>query len=271
MNEKIGLIGTGMMGGALFRALSKVVSAQNIFLFDVFKEKAIDFAKELGGANVCTSAETLTENCDVIFLAVKPQHLEGLITDISSKELEQKLLVSIAAGVKIEKIKLLFEKNSCKPKRIIRLMPNLPATVGQAMIALCADEDASTDDVAFVKNLLSQAGLIEQVPEKLMDCVTGISGSGPAFVFMFIEALADAAVMCGMPRAQAYIYAAQTVKGSAAMLLETGKNPGMLKDAVCSPAGTTIAGVKALEDGAFRATTMNAVINATKRSEELGK
>ncbi len=271
MNEKIGLIGTGMMGGALFRAAAKVVSAQNIFLFDVCKEKAIDFAKELGGANICTDAKTLVKNCDVIFLAVKPQHLESLIKEIAIDSIEEKLFVSIAAGVKIEKIKYLFSNNSCSLKRIIRLMPNLPATVGQAMIALCADDTQSSDDVTLVKTILSQAGIVEQVPEKLMDCVTGISGSGPAFVFMFIEALADAAVLCGMPRTQAYIYAAQTVKGSAEMLLKTGNNPGMLKDAVCSPAGTTIAGVKALEDGAFRATTMNAVIKAAQRSEELGK
>ncbi len=271
MNEKIGLIGTGMMGGALFRAVAKVVSVQNIFLFDVSKEKAIDFAKELGGANICTSARTLSENCDVIFLAVKPQHLENLISEISGNHIENKLIVSIAAGVKTEKIKHMFNQNGSQIKRLIRLMPNLPATVGEAMIALCADENSQETDISLVKTLLSQSGVVEQVPEKLMDCVTGISGSGPAFVFMFIEALADAAVLCGMPRNQAYIYAAQTVRGSASMVLETGKNPAMLKDAVCSPAGTTIAGVKALEDGAFRAATMNAVINATKRSEELGK
>ena len=154
--------------------------------------------------------------------------------------------------------------------RFIRLMPNLPATVGEAMIALTCEDDISSEEVAEVKSILSKAGSVEQVPENLMDCVTGISGSGPAYGFIFIEALADAAVKLGMPRKQAYIYAAQTLKGAAAMVLETGRHPADLKDAVCSPAGTTIAGVAALEENGFRDAIIKAAVAATERSAELG-
>ena len=144
----------------------------------------------------------------------------------------------------IEKLK----KSALTVSRFIRLMPNLPATVGEAMIAMCGDEDISAEEKATVKALLAKAGTVEEVPEKLMDCVTGISGSGPAYGFMFIEALADAAVKLGMPRNQAYIYAAQTLKGAAAMVLETKQHPASLKDGVCSPGGTTIAAVEKLEE-----------------------
>ena len=147
----------------------------------------------------------------------------------------------------------------------------MPAQIGSGMTALCAMEGADSKNLQTVKTLLESTGRVEVVGEKLMNCVTGISGSGPAFVFMFIEALADAAVLNGMPRAQAYTYAAQTVYGSAQMVLETGKAPAVLKDAVCSPGGTTIAGVAALEQDGFRNAAIHAVTAATKRSEELSK
>ena len=150
-------------------------------------------------------------------------------------------------------------------------MPNMPAAIGEAMTALSANSVAKEEDIATVKTLLEAAGKVEIVDEKLMDCVTAVSGSGPAFVFMFIEAMADAAVKLGMPRAQAYTYAAQTVKGSSAMVLESGKHPAVLKDGVCSPAGTTIEGVAALERSGFRNSVIEAVTAAYGRSVALGK
>jgi pyrroline-5-carboxylate reductase len=153
-------------------------------------------------------------------------------------------------------------------------MPNLPATVNEGMIALCTKENVSSEiskEVEFVKEILSCAGKVEQVSEKLMDVVTAVSGSGPAYGFMFIEALADAAVLLGMPRSQAYIYAAQTLKGAAQMVLETSEHPAQLKDAVCSPGGTTIQAVKSLEEKGFRSAVISAVESAYNKSVDLGK
>ena len=159
-------------------------------------------------------------------------------------------------------------------QNILRLMPNLPATVNEGMIALCTKENVSSEieqEVEFVKEILSCAGKVEQLSEKLMDVVTAVSGSGPAYGFMFIEALADAAVLLGMPRNQAYIYAAQTLKGAAQMVLETSEHPAKLKDAVCSPSGSTIEGVLSLENASFRADIINAVSRSYERTVELGK
>ena len=150
-------------------------------------------------------------------------------------------------------------------------MPNVPAQIGQAMTALSCGTNISEEELSEIKTILEAAGKVEQVPEKLMDCVTAVSGSGPAFVFMFIEALADAAVKCGMPRSQAYIYAAQTVKGSAALVLQSGKHPAVLKDSVCSPGGTTIDGVAALEEKGMRNSVISAVVAAYNKSCGMGK
>ena len=172
----------------------------------------------------------------------------------------------MAAGVKIEKLE------SFAPKaRFIRMMPNVCAQIGEAMTAVTSGASVTAEEFEEAKQILSAAGKVEAVPEKLMDCVTAVSGSGPAFVFMFIEALADAAVRCGMPRSQAYTYAAQTVKGSAALVLETKNHPAVLKDSVCSPAGTTIEGVSALESNGFRNAVIQAVTAAYEKSVNLGK
>lgn len=265
--KKVGIIGCGVMGSALITAIAKTVPGKNIILFDADGAKAAALAEKLGAtaAADCTEAASAA---DYLLLAVKPNVISSVISDITTlvPENELPLFVSIAAGVDIPRLK----KLALIEARFIRLMPNLPATVGEAMIALTCGDDIKEKEVADVKEMLSKAGAVEQVPESLMDCVTGVSGSGPAFGFMFIEALADAAVKLGMPRKQAYTYAAQTLKGAATMVLETGDHPAALKDAVCSPNGTTIAGVAALEECGFRNAVIKAAVAATDRSAELG-
>ena len=280
---KIGCIGCGMMGGALIKAIAKKVGGEKILLSDGDVEKAKSLALELG-ANFVTSNAQIIENCSHIILAVKPAFFSSVLEQIKSSyndraNSEQKNLptmISIMAGLSIEKI----EQMSCQAgitgglQNIVRLMPNLPATVNEGMIALCTKDKVSSEfnqEVEFVKEILSCAGKVEQVSEKLMDVVTAVSGSGPAYGFMFIEALADAAVLLGMPRNQAYIYASQTLKGAAQMVLETSEHPGKLKDAVCSPGGTTIQAVKSLEEKGFRSAVISAVESAYNKSVDLGK
>ena len=280
---KIGCIGCGMMGGALIKAIAKKVGGDKILLSDGDVEKAKSLAKELG-ANFATSNAQIIENCSHIILAVKPAFFSSVLEQIkssyneklSSNEKNLPVMISIMAGLSIEKI----EQMSCQAgisgglQNIVRLMPNLPATVNEGMIALCTKDNVSSEfkqEVDFVKEILSCAGKVEQVSEKLMDVVTAVSGSGPAYGFMFIEALADAAVLLGMPRNQAYIYASQTLKGAAQMVLETSEHPAKLKDAVCSPGGTTIQAVKSLEEKGFRSAVISAVESAYNKSVDLGK
>lgn len=265
-NITVGFIGCGMMGGSLVRAIAKTISASNITLFDTDKVKTEILAKEIG-ANIGTDAASVAISVNYLFLAVKPGLVAGVLQDITTVVPEEKLpfFVSIAAGLKIDSLK----KAALTQAQFIRLMPNIPASVGEGMIALTCKETVEEKHVKAVKSMLSKAGKVEQVPEYLMDCVTGVSGSGPAYGFMFIEALADAAVKLGMPRNQAYVYAAQTLKGAATMVLETNQHPAVLKDAVCSPGGTTIAAVISLEKNGFRNAVIDATVAAANRSAEL--
>ena len=280
---KIGCIGCGMMGGALIKAIAKKVGGEKILLSDGDVEKAKSLALELG-ANFATSNAQIIENCSHIILAVKPAFFSSVLEQIKDSynnmaKSEQKnlpVIISIMAGLSIEKIEQMSIQAGISGglQNILRLMPNLPATVNEGMIALCTKENVSSEigqEVEFVKEILSCAGKVEQVSEKLMDVVTAVSGSGPAYGFMFIEALADAAVLLGMPRSQAYIYAAQTLKGAAQMVLETSEHPAKLKDAVCSPGGTTIQAVKSLEEKGFRSAVISAVESAYNKSVDLGK
>ena len=280
---KIGCIGCGMMGGALIKAIAKKVGGEKILLSDGDVEKAKSLALELG-ANFATSNAQIIENCSHIILAVKPAFFSSVLEQIKDSynniaKSEQKnlpIVISIMAGLSIEKIEQMSIQAGISGglQNILRLMPNLPATVNEGMIALCTKENVSSEiskEVEFVKEILSCAGKVEQVSEKLMDVVTAVSGSGPAYGFMFIEALADAAVLLGMPRSQAYIYAAQTLKGAAQMVLETSEHPAKLKDAVCSPGGTTIQAVKSLEEKGFRSAVISAVESAYNKSVDLGK
>ena len=261
---KISCIGTGAMGGAIMRAICKKYDVKNIKITDKNVELGKAFANETGATFVSTNKEVL--DADYIFLAVKPQFLSDVFAEIAGNIPTNAVVISMAAGVKLEKL-----ENWAPKARFVRMMPNVCAQIGQAMIAITYNENIKAEETATVKEILSSAGKVEQVPEKLMDCVTAVSGSGPAFVFMFIEALADAAVRCGMPRSQAYTYAAQTVYGSAGMVLENGQHPAVLKDMVCSPAGTTIEGVAALEKNNFRNAVIEAVTAACDRSIALGK
>lgn len=261
---KISCIGTGAMGGAIMRAICKKYDVKNIKVTDKNVELGKAFANETGATFVSTNKEVL--DADYIFLAVKPQFLSDVFAEIAGIIPTNAVVISMAAGVKLEKL-----ENWAPKARFVRMMPNVCAQIGQAMTAITYKDNIKAEEAANVKEILSSAGKVEQVPEKLMDCVTAVSGSGPAFVFMFIEALADAAVRCGMPRSQAYTYAAQTVYGSAGMVLENGQHPAVLKDMVCSPAGTTIEGVAALEKNNFRNAVIEAVTAACDRSIALGK
>lgn len=266
-NAKIGCIGSGVMGGALMEAMAKKYDKKNFFVTDVDLKKAEDFAEKIGGTAVKTNSE-LASKADILFLAVKPAYIESVLKEIKSSVKENAVIVSIAAGVKTETLLSALGNDGA---HIVRVMPNLPATVGEAMIALTASGRTTDEETALVKELLESAGRAEIVPEKLMDAVTAVSGSGPAYAFLFIEALSDAAVRFGMPRQQAYIYAAQTLKGAASLFLQDGRSVSELKDAVCSPAGTTIEGVIALEESGFRSAVIKAATAAYEKSMELGK
>ena len=258
-----GFIGCGNMGGALCRAVAK--TEKNIAVADAFGETAEKCASDTGAA-ICDNAG-IAGNSEFVVLGVKPQILGSVVSEIAPQILEREraVVISMAAGVSIEKIRAMFKSDV----PVIRIMPNTPAAIGEGMIVFASDGVTEKEKEAFLKGF-SAAGEIEEIPEKLIDAASAVSGCGPAFVYMFIEALADGGVRCGLPRALAYKLAAKTVGGSAKMPGMTGKHPGELKDAVCSPGGSTIEGVAALEEGAFRGTVSDAVTAAFERTKELG-
>lgn len=258
--KKIACIGTGAMGGAIMRAVCNKFDPNNITVSNRTLEKGKSFANETG-CRFADNNKDCIKDAKYIFIAVKPAFLSDLFTEIKNDIPSDAVIISMAAGVKIEKLE------SFAKARYVRIMPNVPAQIAKGMTALSCNDNINSEELSDITEILETAGKVEQVPEKLMDCVTGVSGSGPAFVFMFIEAMADAAVRCGMPRKQAYTYAAQTVMGSAELVLETGKHPGELKDMVCSPAGTTIDAVVELEKLGFR----NSVIQAMDKCAEKSK
>ena len=263
-----GFIGTGNMGGALARAVAKSVAPEHIFLSDAWAEKAAALAKDLGCGS-CAVAE-VAKTCDYIFLGVKPQVMASMLASIAPVLKARKpgfVLVSMAAGVEISSLRQMAGADF----PIIRIMPNIPASVGEGVILFDTTDNVPEAAVAAFREALSGAGLVSALPEKLIDAGSALSGCGPAFVSLFIEALADGAVTCGLTRQQAMEYACQTLIGTARMLQTTGMHPGALKDAVCSPGGSTIAGVGALEAGGFRGTVMEAVVAAYDRTCQLGK
>lgn len=262
--KKVGFIGAGNMGGALAGAAAK--TSAEIYLTDKDTAKAEALAVKIG-ATVST-AETIAQACDIIFLGVKPNIVSEALLPIADKiSRSGATLVSMAAGVSIEKIEKCFNT----PTPVIRIMPNTPASVGEGMILYSRGSSVSDGAVADFLAVMSEAGTLDLIDERLIDAGSALSGCGPAFVYMFIEALSDGAVECGLPRDKAILYAANTLRGSAKMVLETGTHPGALKDAVCSPGGSTIEGVHALEDGAFRATVIDAVTAAFEKTKQLGK
>lgn len=268
MKTTFGFIGCGNMGGALMEAVAKTVPADTILICDQNREKTDELASRFG-VNVCGMDE-LVAACDYIFLGVKPQVFGALFEEIApmiAKRDGKPVLVSMAAGISIAAV----EKLARIPCGIIRIMPNTPVAVGEGMILYTCNSLVSDLQVEKFCNVLCQAGKLDSIDEAKIDAASALSGCGPAFVYLFAEALADGAVECGLTRDKARLYAAQTLKGAAELLLQSGKHPGELKDAVCSPGGTTIVGVHALEDGGFRASAMSAVNAAYQRTLELKK
>lgn len=263
---KIGFIGGGNMGSAMMKGIIKggLCDAENVMVSDAYQPTLDKLASE-DGVNVTTDNNEVVDFADVIFLAIKPNMLETVVNGIKAKDFSNKLIISIVAGQSIERITGLFAKKI----KLIRVMPNTPALVGEGMAGLSPNELVSDEEANMAKTLFESFGKAEIVPEKLQDAVCGISGSSPAYVFMFIEAMADGAVAEGMPRTQAYKFAAQAVLGSAKMVLETGKHPGELKDAVCSPGGTTIEAVAALEQAGFRSAVIDAERICIDKSKSL--
>lgn len=261
---KLGFIGTGNMASAIMGGIigEKMISAEEIIGADLLasgREKV----KEQFGIQVTEKNQEVVEKAEVIILSVKPQFYEDVINQIKDCVKKEQIIITIAPGKTLAWLAEEFGKEV----KIVRTMPNTPALVGEGMTAMCPNEHMEKEETEYVKRLLESFGRVEVVPERLMDVVVSVSGSSPAYVFMMIEAMADAAVSGGMPRAQAYQFAAQAVYGSAKMVLETGKHPGELKDMVCSPAGTTIEAVRTLEEMGFR----SSIIEAMKVCEEVSR
>lgn len=256
MEKKIGFIGCGNMGGAMIQGIldSGKCSNDRLMVSDASKE-LLAARKEAFHILTTSDNKEVAEFADIIFLAVKPQYYASVIAEIKDTVSLEQIVVTIAPGKTLDWLKEQFGKDL----KIIRTMPNTPAMVKAGMMGICPNGHVTEEEAAFVRDICSGFSETEVVPENLLDVVTAVSGSSPAYVFMFIEAMADAAVAGGMARAQAYKFAAQAVLGSAKMVLETGKHPGELKDMVCSPAGTTIQAVRVLEEKGMRSAVFEAM------------
>ena len=250
-----------MIGGML----TKEIAAKEDIIGSDKMQAAKDAAKEAYGIVIASDNSEVAKQVDILILAVKPQFLAQAVSEMKEAVKDDTLIISIAAGKTISQIETLFEKEL----KLVRVMPNTPALVGEGCSGVCRNSRVSDEEMATCMNLIGSFGIACEVTESMMDAVTGVSGSSPAFVFMFIEAMADGAVAAGMPRNQAYTFAAQTVLGSAKLVLETGKHPGELKDMVCSPAGTTIEGVRLLEEKGIRGAVMDAVIAAAEKARNM--
>lgn len=268
MDYTFGFIGTGNMGGALAKAAAKAMAPNDIYLSNKTAAKAEALAAELGCHAVSVAA--VAERCGYVFLGVKPQMMADLLEQIApilAKRSDDFVLVSMAAGLTMAQIREMAGGNY----PVIRIMPNTPVAVGQGVILYDATENVTQEAIGGFREGMKQAGLLDALPEKLIDAGSAVAGCGPAFACLFMEALADGGIACGLPRAKAMEYAAQMLLGTAALAMESGKHPGQMKDEVCSPGGSTIAGVRALEQGGFRAAAMNAVEAAYHRTKDLGK
>lgn len=261
---KIGFIGTGNMASAIMGGIIKkqLIPAEEMIGADL-SAPGRERAKTQFGIHVTDSNREVVEKAEVIVLSVKPQFYADVIHEIRDGIRDNQIVITIAPGKTLAWLKEQFGKDV----KIVRTMPNTPALVGEGMTAACPNEHMTEEETAYARTLLESFSCVEIVPERLMDAVVSVSGSSPAYVFLLIEAMADAAVSGGMPRPQAYRFASQAVLGSAKMVLETGKHPGELKDMVCSPAGTTIEAVRVLEERGFR----SAVFEAMKVCEEMSK
>jgi pyrroline-5-carboxylate reductase len=264
----VGFLGAGKMATALARGwlAAGLVSADRVLASDPLPAAREAFATETGGRATADNRRVAAES-DLLVLAVKPQSMAGLLAELRPALQPRHLVVSVAAGITLRQL-----ADGLGPeRRLVRVMPNTPCLVGASASAYSPGEHATAADLALVDRLMNAVGRAYRVPEGLLDAVTGLSASGPAFVYVTIEALSDGGVRMGLPRDVATALAAQTVLGSAKMVLDTGLHPGVLRDMVASPGGTTMAGLHALERGGLRAALMDAVEAATKRSAELGK
>jgi pyrroline-5-carboxylate reductase len=266
--KKVGFIGSGNMGEALIKGLiaASVVPPEAIYASDV----RLDRLKELDrayGIQLAPDNVDVVRQADVVILAVKPQILAQVLAQIAPAVTKRKLVISIAAGVSTPRLR----EGLGKDARLIRVMPNTPALVLEGVTAIAKAEGLEPDDLDVAGEIFSAVGRVVMLDESLMDAVTGLSGSGPAYVALVIESLADGGVKMGLDRITAMTLATQTVLGAAKLLQETGLHPGALKDMVSSPGGTSIAGIAALEEGGIRTTFIKAVERATARSKELGR
>ena len=267
MFDSIGIIGTGAMGGAIARLIASAAPERTLYLSNRTRAKTENLAAELS-ARVSENAE-IASRCDLIVLAVKPQMMKGMLEALApvfERRADRFVLVSVAAGLTADTIQTLAGGKY----PVIRIMPNTPIAVGAGIVTYCAN-GATEEEVQAFCELLRDAGTLDPLPEHLIDAASALAGCGPAFVDLFLEALADGAVACGLPRKTALLYAAQTAEGAAKAMRLSGEHPGALKDVVCSPAGSTIQGVRALEKGGFRSAAMEAVIAAYEKNLELKK
>jgi pyrroline-5-carboxylate reductase len=268
LTQRIGFLGAGQMARALAQGFTSagLAGGEQVAASDVSAEAGREFAQLVPGSRGGLSNREVVQQSDVIFLAVKPQVVKSVMAEVRSSIEASKLIVSIAAGIPLATL-----ADGFGTTRVVRVMPNTPCLIGRSASAIAAGSQVSPDDIGLVERLLAAVGLTVRLDEKLIDAVTGLSGSGPAFVYLMIEALADGGVRMGLPRDTALSLAAQTVAGAAEMVLQTKEHPGVLKDRVASPGGTTIAGLQVLEERAVRGAMMAAVEAATKRSTELSK
>jgi pyrroline-5-carboxylate reductase len=264
----IGFLGSGKMATALAKGFirTELVSPKDVIASDISSSAREAFAKETSARTAQTNTE-VAKSASLLILAVKPHQVTEVLADVHDQFASTQLLISIAAGVTLAKLESALPSGS----RVIRVMPNTPALIGESATAFALGKAALPADATLVQRLFSAVGLALEVKETLLDAVTGLSGSGPAYVCLIIEALSDGAVAAGLPRDIATRLAAQTVFGSAKMVIETGQHPGALKDMVASPGGTTIEGLHELEKGRLRATLMSAVRAATEKSKKLGQ
>lgn len=266
-NPRIGFIGAGVMGGAIIKGLisSDFIQKENIIASEVTQELA-QKAFDALGIKVVTDNKELIKNSDVIVLATKPYIIKKLLVSLKDFFSEDKLVISIAAGVSTETIEETLEQQI----PVIRTMPNTPALIGEGMTAVCRGKYVKDEQIKFAAELFSKVGRYVEVPENLINAVTGISGSGPAFVYLMIEALADGGLKLGLPKKTAIELAAQTFIGAAKLVLETGKHPSVLKDEVTTPGGTTIAGLATMESEGVRSALIKTVGETARVAKELG-
>ncbi len=266
LKQTIGFIGAGQMARALAQGFvnAGLLADRQIVAADPFPAARDEFQRLLPGSKVATDNVEVARQSDVVFLAVKPQQVQSAMTELRGALSAKQLIVSIVTGTR-----LAAHVEGLGDCRLVRVMPNTPCLVGQSASAFCLGPNATASDRELISKLLSAVGLAIEVEEKLLDAVTGLSGSGPAFIYVLIEALADGGVRLGLPRDVALRLAAQTVKGAAEMVLKTGEHPGVLKDRVASPGGTTIAGLHVLENHGVRGALISAVEAAARRATEL--